>query len=142
MIIKMTPSKIFKIVNLIAIIQWLLMVFAPRWVVTDLIVESYAIPLLLALVYGFYIFSSFGEAKGGFSSLEGVGKLFQNPKALLAGWVHYLVFDLFVGTYEYQQAPLVGMPHWVLIPCLFLTLMLGPLGFLLFYVLCHTLYVL
>ena len=136
----MTPSQAFKIVNAIAIVQWVLMAVAPRWSITDKLVDSYAIPLLLALVYGYYIFSSWGEGKGSFATLEGVGQLFQNPKALLAGWVHYLVFDLFVGVYEYQKAPTIGMPHWVLVPCLFFTLMLGPVGFLLFFALSYFVY--
>lgn len=129
----MTPSKVFRIVNTLALVPWLLMILAPRWSVTDTIVNSHVFSLALALVYGFYIFSTFGKTKGDFFTLEGVQKLFQNPKALLAGWVHYLVFDLFVGVYEYNDAPTHGVPHWVLVPCLVLTLMLGPVGFLLYF---------
>jgi len=49
---------------------------------------------------------------------------------LLAGWVHYLAFDLFIGSWEVEDAAANGIPHWLLLPCLFLTLMVGPVGLL------------
>ena len=43
---------------------------------------------------------------------------------------HFLAFDLFVGRWEYLDARERQLTHWLLAPCLFLTLMLGPLGLL------------
>ena len=36
---------------------------------------------------------------GGFGSLAGVARLFTVEGLLLAGWIHYLAFDLFVGSW-------------------------------------------
>lgn len=130
----MTPDKVFKIANIIALIPWILMAILPRWSVTEKILNSYTFPALLAFVYIFYILISLGKTGGGFSTLDGVAKLFKNKNALLAGWVHYLVFDLFVGTWEWRDAIQNNISHFILLPCLFLTLMFGPAGFLLYYI--------
>lgn len=49
---------------------------------------------------------------------------------LLAGWVHYLAFDLFVGTWEVQDAVKNSVSHLLVIPCLLLTFLFGPIGLL------------
>jgi len=71
-------------------------------------------------------------AEGGFGSLADVATLFQKRELLLAGWIHYLCFDLFIGAWEVRDARRNGIPHLVVIPCLIMTFMLGPIG-LLFY---------
>ena len=81
----MTPDQVFKIANTIVLIPWILMAILPRWSVTEKIVNSYVFPALLAFVYIFYIGMSIGKASGGFSTLDGVAKLFRNKNALLAG---------------------------------------------------------
>jgi hypothetical protein len=53
---------------------------------------------------------------------------------LLAGWVHYLFFDLFVGSFEVRDAQRHAISHVILLPCLLFTFMLGPIGFLLYLV--------
>ena len=126
----MDISLVFKIVNGLALIQWLFMAIIPGNEITAKLVNSNAIPILLAIVYMFYIVTNFGKAKGSFGSLEGVVKLFKNKKVVLAGWVHYLVFDLFVGVWIWREALQSGMSQFLLIPFLFLTLMFGPIGFL------------
>jgi hypothetical protein len=75
-------------------------------------------------------------AEGGFSTLSGVASLFANPWLLLAGWVHYLAFDLLVGTWEARDARERGLPHLLLVPCLVLTFLLGPAGWLLYMTVC------
>ena len=61
--------------------------------------------------------------------------MFSVPQAVLAGWIHYLVFDLFVGAWEVRDAKRLGISHWFILPCLFFTLMLGPIGLLLYFIL-------
>jgi uncharacterized membrane protein YraQ (UPF0718 family) len=69
---------------------------------------------------------------GGFSSLEGVMILFQSPTAVFGGWIHYLVFDLFIGAWIVRDAKRQGINHWFTLPILFATLMAGPAGLLLY----------
>lgn len=83
------------------------------------------------MLIGYQLLGPAGAA-GGFGSLADVAVLFGNPWALLAGWVHYLCFDLAVGTWEARDARHRGVPHAVLVPCLLATFLLGPLGLLLY----------
>jgi len=126
----MTASQIFQIVNPIAMIGWLLLIFFPRWKHTKTITSLFLSSLLFAGVYVISLSISYGKTGGNFSSLEGVRLLFTNDFALLAGWVHYLAFDLFVGTWEVEDAMANGISRFVIIPCLFLTFMFGPTGLL------------
>jgi hypothetical protein len=67
---------------------------------------------------------------GSFATLPGVMALFTSPYVALAGWVHYLVFDLFVGAWEVRDAQRLGIRHAVVVPCLVMTFLLGPSGLL------------
>ena len=128
----MTPEQVFSIVNLIATAAWVALVILPgrRWVTG--IVTSTVVPLLFAIVYVGIVATTFGRTPGGFSTLAGVATLFGNPWALLAGWIHYLAFDLLIGTWETRDAREHGLPHLLLVPCLVLTFLFGPAGWLLY----------
>ena len=131
----MKAEQIFSVVNLLAILSWLLITVLPRWRLTAKIVLNGAIPLLLSVAYLVLIVLFFGNAEGGFDSLANVMKLFTNEWAVLAGWIHYLAFDLFVGSWEVKDAQANGISHWFIIPCLVLTFLFGPIGFLLYRIL-------
>ncbi len=89
--------------------------------------------MILSAIYLYFIASHMQGAQGGFGSLADVTLLFQKPELLLAGWIHYLAFDLFIGAWEVRDAQRLEIPHLVVIPCLIMTFMLGPIG-LLFYI--------
>jgi hypothetical protein len=131
----MKPEQIFTAANLIALLSWILLAVAPRWAVTRKLLMSGGIPLLLSIAYAVLIAAFFGNAEGGFGSLGGVMKLFTNEWAVLSGWIHYLAFDLLVGIWEVNDAQSKGISHWLVIPCLFFTFMLGPIGFLMYFIL-------
>ena len=59
-----------------------------------------------------------------------VAQLFSHRWALLAGWIHFLAFDLFVGSWIAADGSARGIRHLALVPVLLLTFLLGPLGFL------------
>ncbi len=130
----MSPEKVFKIVNTVILLPWLLMIILPRTNLTKTVIDSNVFPLGLAIVYAFYIAITFGKSGGNFMTLEGVEKLFSKREVLLAGWIHYLVFDLFVGAWEWRDALQHDISQWILVPCLVLTFMFGPVGFLVYFV--------
>lgn len=113
---------------------WLLMAIGPAWGITRRIVLSGILPLLLAIAYLVLIVLFFGRAEGGFGSLPDVMKLFTNEWAVLAGWIHYLAFDMFVGAWEVRDAQEKGVSHILVIPCLVLTFLFGPIGLLLYHI--------
>ncbi|GGG47728.1 ABA4-like family protein [Hymenobacter glacieicola] len=129
------PEPLFSLANTVALLGWALLVVAPRWRLTQAVVLSGAIPLLLAAAYALLIGAHYlgpHAAEGGFNSLAEVTALFRNPWGLLAGWVHYLCFDMSLGIWESLDARRRGVPHGLLVPCLLLTFLLGPVGLLLY----------
>ena len=112
-------------------VGWFLLIFVPR-LNSARIAAGVVIPLVLSAGYLALIAMHFQGADGGFGSLADVATLFQKQELLLAGWVHYLAFDLFIGAWEVRDARRHEIPHLVVIPCLVMTFMLGPIG-LLFY---------
>lgn len=128
----MTPENIFSASNLIAMLGWVLLISLPRWRGTLRIVQFSVIPVLLAIIYLWLIATNISQSEGGFGSLAQVAQLFKNEKLLLAGWVHYLAFDLFVGSWELTDSQQRNISHWQMIPCLLLTFLFGPIGLLLY----------
>lgn len=132
----MTADIIFSLCNIAVLPGWALLIFLPRWKWTLGLISAGLIPFILGLVYaGIFATQGLGgEEGGGFGSLEAVTILFSNPYALTAGWIHYLAFDLFVGSWEVHDSRQQGIPHWLVVPCLLLTFMLGPAGLALYLV--------
>lgn len=127
-------ETLFSILNLMALLGWLvLFVFYPKIWVYSLLFSG--LITVLALTYIFFIIEGFGEGDGGFGSLAEVATLFQQEEALLAGWIHYLAFDLFVGMWITKDAWDRGINRWLILPCLAFTFMLGPVGLLTYLVL-------
>lgn len=133
----MTVDQLFSLLNLIAMLSWLALIVLPRarWASTYVPV---VVPSLFAIIYIVLIAISMPGSEGGFSSLTAVSTLFADRRALLAGWIHYLAFDLFIGGWQVRDAQAHGVPHLLVVPGLILTFLFGPAG-LLFYLVVRTL---
>ena len=129
----MTAEQVFSIANLIAVAGWLILIVAGRirWIAS--LVTGAILPLLFAVLYSFLVAAHWGEKTGGFGTLAQVRALFSNDWLLLAGWVHYLAFDLFIGSWQVRDAQIHQIAHWMVIPCLLLTFLFGPIGVLLYF---------
>lgn len=131
-------SRAFKIASAISILGWIALFGYPLWPQLGRNMIITIVVALLSTMYAYFLFfakhlDAPGEKpKGGFSSLAGVMSLFKSPRAVLAGWIHFLAFDLMVGLYIVTDAARVGITHWWLLPALFLTLMFGPAGLLIY----------
>lgn len=128
----MKAELLFRIANNLALIGWLILILLPRWRWGARLICSVLIPALLSVTYLALLVTEFGH-RGGFSSLSSVALLFHNRYILLAGWVHYLAFDLFIGSWEVRDAQRIGITHYLVIPCLIFTFLLGPAGWLLYF---------
>ncbi len=141
----MTPSVWFSIANPFALLGWLMLIaalFAPShgaWRPRLLWLAGRVWPLVLAAGYAAAVVAYWGSAPGGgFGTLEEVAALFRSPGMLLAGWVHYLAFDLFIGRWVLDDAASRGLrrhARWALLPCLLLIFLFGPVGLLLYFAL-------
>lgn len=128
----MAPDQIFSLCNTIALIGWIVLIFAPFWKSRMNYVFGILI-ILFAIVYAWLIFSNFDPTIfKDFGSLDGVAGLFGDKRMLVAGWVHYLAFDLLAGIYIIKSAEKNGINHWLITPALALTFMFGPVGVLLY----------
>ena len=122
----------FSVVGVLSFIGWGALVFSPLWHVA-LILVARILSVILALIYTYLLVSLWGhEPKVDFSTLEGVASGFSDMGHLLTGWIHFLALDLFIGAWQVERAKKIGIPHIVLVPCLILTFLVGPLGLFLF----------
>lgn len=127
----MALETVFQLAGGVVLPVWLLLIFAPGWRWTQRL-ATFAVPLLLASTYLWLLTSGKPPAGAGFNSLAQVAILFSAPQALLAGWLHYLAFDLFTGAWEAREAARLGISRWLVAPCLLLTFLFGPVGLALF----------
>jgi Domain of unknown function (DUF4281) len=130
----MTATQLFDLTGPLAMLGWLALALsplAPR--VTQVV--AIAVPLIFSTFYAGLILAHWATAEGGFTALADVQRLFTQPEIALAGWVHYLAFDLFVGAWAVRTARAEGIHHGFVIPCLVLTFLFGPIGLLAFAIL-------
>jgi hypothetical protein len=128
----MSVDVIFQAASTLVLVGWVALLLswvAPVWAQR---IAGLALPLILSVAYAGLILAFWSRAEGGFGSLDAVMTLFTQPEIALAGWIHYLAFDLFVGAWEVRVARREGIAFPLVVPCLALTFLFGPAGFLAF----------
>jgi hypothetical protein len=127
----MDAALAFRIVNVLPMPIWLVWMAAPSSRLSRTLSHAVWPWMVLGALYLVFMVTAMTTAAridpGAFFSLEGVMALFGSRWMTVAGWTHYLCFDLFVARWIMNDAPDAG--YW-LTPILFLTLMFGPLGLL------------
>jgi hypothetical protein len=134
--------KTYKFERWVARLGWLILVLAlwwPAWRRYALPTAQFVFPAILCLIYIWMVW----EGRSGFKAhrlktffrLEFIGELYTNKCALNASWLHFLALDLFAGGWMVRDGLALGMPAWLIFLCLPFTLMLGPVGVLLYIVL-------
>lgn len=119
----------FRLVSASTVPVWAAMILLPNARVTERLVRL-ATPLYAALgvAYVGFLATEVATGEGGMPSLDDPDALrtaLGSPTAFLAGWTHYVVFDLFVGRYIWSAARERGRNDRL---ALFLTWMAGPAG--------------
>jgi hypothetical protein len=126
----MNPEEYFSLAGTAAMAGWVILILGPRRFGWLNAVPLWIIPCAISALYSVVILRHFSAAEGGFDSLASVALLFENDWALLAGWVHFLAFDLFVGAVMAARMDRFSVGRIIQAPILFATFMLGPMGFL------------
>lgn len=111
----------------LAMAGWALLIAGPRRI---RLVPALAVPLVLSALYAALVMAHFAGAGGGFGSIAEVRRLFASDPVLVAGWTHYLAFDLLAGALIAGRMDCAGVPRLVQAGPLVATFLLGPLGFL------------
>jgi hypothetical protein len=126
----MNEELILKILNVPVLVGWLSMLLAPRSRFTRWLVESDVLPLGIGVLYLVLVAPHLPGLLREFDTLEHIGAALQRPGLLLAAWIHYLAFDFMVGRVVLADSQRRGIPHLLMVPCLVLTFLLGPVGYL------------
>lgn len=127
----MNPDSFFDIVSPLALLGWLCLALWPLARRPLMIVAGYVLPIVLSVTYAACILAFWATAEGGFDSLANVMLLFETDGLALAGWIHFLAFDLAIGGWIARDAHKNNIPHLVTLPALGFTFMFGPVGLLL-----------
>ena len=125
-------EPIFSVASTTALVSWVVLILLPRTRVLRRLVQVLAVGGLCVAYAVLVQLVFFSVQGGGFSSLAAVQRLFAVPEVALAGWIHYLAFDLFVGLWIAQRADAMGLSRWLQAPVLVVTFMFGPIGLMLF----------
>ncbi|NKC32388.1 ABA4-like family protein [Falsiroseomonas selenitidurans] len=128
----MSLETLFSAAGAVAMAGWLALLVAPGRSWANWRLAGQALPALLALLYAGLLAWHAPGAEGGFATLADVARLFATPGLLLAGWVHYLAFDLAIGAWICRRGTAEGVNPWLLRLCLPPTFLAGPIGLLLF----------
>ena len=130
----MNPESIFTVANTVALAAWIVLILFQRrtWAFDGVVIAAVS---FFAATYAILIAARWWSSTGSFSTLAGVDSLFSDPWLLLAGWLHYLAFDLLVGRWEALDASARGLRPWSVAPSMVLTFLFGPLGWLSYVVL-------
>ena len=107
------------------------MIFLPGARITRRLMSSPAVILGPAILYGILIAPDLGHAIPLLlrPELPAIRGLLGSEVGTMVSWAHFLAFDLFVGRWIYLDSRSKRVTAWVSSPLLFLTLLLGPLGF-------------
>jgi hypothetical protein len=127
-------GTLFTLTFAVAAPFWALMILLPRWSWTARIIGSPLIVLPPLVIYAVLVIPAFGEVLPAVASptLGGVRDLLGTADGAAAAWAHMIAFDLFVGRWSWIDSRERGVPALVMAPVLLLTILLGPLGLLVY----------
>ena len=128
----MTLAQLFALANLYILPFWTIMILFPKWNVTKKVMGSYLpfLPLIGAYIYYLIVTTTANpESAAALANpqLTDIARFFGEEGAAGAGWMHFLVMDLFVGRWIYWQGQ--EKQVWT-IHSLILCLFFGPVGLL------------
>lgn len=133
-------ARIFTFQSWLVMVGWIVLIGLPFWDPGRTVV--WAVICAQCAVYAYLLFFGRRYDQGArppnfkdFSSLKGVVRMFENPRAALTGWIHFLAFDLLVGLLILTDSQQHEISHWIVAPILIVTLMVGPSGLLVYVVL-------
>ena len=133
-------DTIYLVANWGIIPFWQILIFFPYHGLTNFLVQSVIVPLLLAvgyiyLSYNLYLEKNIFDGFELYSGLDGLYSMFANESFLLIFWLHFLAISLFTGAWMVRDAKKFLIPKIILIPCLILTYFTGPVGLLIYWLL-------
>lgn len=124
-------NGVFGLANMAAMAGWVVLVLAPRHWPGAWALPRWVVPVALSAVYSALVLVHFAAAGGGYGSIAEVRQLFQSDAMLVAGWTHYLAFDLLIGAWIAQRMDRAGVHRILQAGPLLSIFMFGPVGLML-----------
>lgn len=127
-------NTLFSLSSFLTLPFWVLMIILPRWRWTQRIMNSPLSIVAPAVLYALLVLPSIASVLPAVlnPSLAGIRELLGSEAGATIAWVHFLAFDVFVGRWAYLNSRERQISALLMAPILFFTLMLGPIGLLLY----------
>lgn len=128
-----THNQILHAVNLGSLPAWISLVLLPRWRHTKTITTAIAVAysfLYVVLAYVLFSKAMFAMDLNAFSTTAGLTQMFTDATSVLAGWAHFIVFDLWTARFFVLDSARSNIPHLAVVPCILGCMFFGPLGLL------------
>jgi len=130
----MNLELVYQVANLLVLPAWVAMLFKPSWRFGSDVLAPVITPAFMALLYtGFLVSTIVNPGPGSFGSLAGLSAMFSADTAMMTGWLHYLVTDVFIGAWALRESRRLGIRHGVMVPVLLLLLFMLPVGLLAYF---------
>ncbi len=125
-------QTIFSLSGLVVLPFWLLMIALPLWRVTWRVMQSPWVAAPPAIIYLILVVPRLGDLLPALAnaSATSVAALLGTETGATIAWAHFVAFDLLVGRWAYLDSRERGIHPLIMVPVLFFTFMLGPIGFL------------
>ena len=136
----MNPDALFQFVTVLPLPFWFLMIVLPRWRGTQRVMRGRLAVMPLLAAYAVLAVPQLPDVislfiRPGPLRLDDLAALLGRPEVALVAWIHLLAFDLFVGRWIFRDGHERGIGAWPMAAVLTLTLVLGPLGLLAYFLL-------
>ena len=129
------PSELdllYGLTGMIIVICWGVLILHPDRGSRFITIPKFAVPAAFGLIYAGVMMAKFFGSGGGYGSVAEVRALFAHDDILLAGWLHYLAYDFFIGVWIAEQADRMGLSRQIQAAILVIAFMFPPMGFVLF----------
>jgi len=119
---------------------WLMLIFIPNSIITNIFVNSVILPLILAAAYGYTIYQiilldePIFDIFNLYLSLDNLYTIFAIESVLLVFWLHFLALNLFLGSWVSRDGVKYSMPRGLVSIPLILIYFTGPVGLVLFWI--------
>ena len=119
---------------------WIMLIIIPNSKVTQILINSVILPLILSLTYVYVIYQTMLLDETLFDifklylSLDNLYTVFATESFLLVFWLHFLTLNLFLGSWVSRDGVKHNMSRGLVSFPLILIYFTGPLGLVLYWV--------
>ena len=135
----LTFENIYLWANFALMPMWIMLIIIPNSRITQILINSVIIPLILSIAYVYVIYQSilldesFIDIFKLYMNLDNLYTVFATESFLLAFWLHFIALNLFLGSWVSRDAYKYNMPKKLSFLPLMLIYFTGPLGLVIYW---------